>query len=244
MGRFGGKAGWIHPDITIKTLEMIFVTNGVVHIEENGERYSLVKNDILFLDPGVRHFGFRKSDGDVEFYWLHFKPFDRETLGIAKRSRADNVNELKSVLAKCNHVCASGGKKEFIELNVLAMLISPSETAEKKNSAAYKIADFVHANSDAEISVADIAANFGYNPNYASKLFRKTHSVTLKKFTENERVAAVKNYLLSSPYSIKEIAAALNFADSNALSKFFKYHTGLSPSEYRNSFYDTFTNNK
>lgn len=85
---------------------------------------------------------------------------------------------------------------------------------------------------------------FRYNPNYISKMFSKYFGVPLKNYVQTERVNAVKNLLLSSTYTVKEVAEMLSFSDTNSLIKFFVFHTNTSPTEYRDKFYGIHTNKK
>ena len=43
----------------------------------------------------------------------------------------------------------------------------------------------------------------------------------------------IRMLLSSTSKSIKEIAQQLNFSNQSFLGKYFKEHTGMSPSEYR-----------
>jgi AraC-like DNA-binding protein len=46
-------------------------------------------------------------------------------------------------------------------------------------------------------------------------------------------ILEAKNLLRYSDDSIKEIVYKLNFQSASVFNKFFKLHTGMSPSEYR-----------
>ena len=243
IGYFKGGEDWKHPDVAITTLEVIFVTKGVIYLHENGTDYELHENDLLLLDPNIRHYGFRKSGCDTRFYWIHFLPFPYKKLNVKKYFNVKSSHALSDLLAQLNHLSESPAHATLIEMKLWSALMEICERSLRRESAlAYRVADYVRTNADLALTVKNVADHFGYNSNYVSKLFCKTHAVPLKKHIENERVAAIKNNLLSSDYSIKEIADHLNFPDANALEKFFKYHTALSPSEYRNSFYATHTN--
>ena len=69
-GKFVSRGEWIHPDRIIDSYEIIFVIKGTVYIDENGTKHKLEKNDILLLEPHLRHFGYKTSE-NTSFYWLH-----------------------------------------------------------------------------------------------------------------------------------------------------------------------------
>lgn len=72
-GLFQSDGSWIHPRGIIETYEIIFMYEGTAYICEDGTEYILHPDDVLILDPGREHYGFRVSEEYVSFSWLHFK---------------------------------------------------------------------------------------------------------------------------------------------------------------------------
>lgn len=70
-GKFISHGEWIHPDRVIDSYEIIFVTKGEVYINENGTEYLLKPEEILILQPHLRHFVYKAST-NTEFFWLHW----------------------------------------------------------------------------------------------------------------------------------------------------------------------------
>ena len=70
-GKFISNGEWIHPNRIIDSNEIIFVTKGEVYINENGTEYHINPDEILILQPNLRHFGYKVST-DTEFFWLHW----------------------------------------------------------------------------------------------------------------------------------------------------------------------------
>lgn len=74
-GKFSApNAEWAHQDAALTDYELIVMTQGVLYLEYNGERYTVSAGHYLLLppregQPNMRH-GFQPSD--CEFYWLHF----------------------------------------------------------------------------------------------------------------------------------------------------------------------------
>ena len=65
MGFFTTENEWIHPTTSVKTYELIFVTEGEAHLFEKGKNYSLKKGDLILLDKNTEHGGFKKSFGNT-----------------------------------------------------------------------------------------------------------------------------------------------------------------------------------
>ena len=49
-GLFKSAEPWIHPERIIDSNEIVFVTKGTVFIEEDGIKYTLQKDDVLYLE--------------------------------------------------------------------------------------------------------------------------------------------------------------------------------------------------
>ena len=94
------------------------------------------------------------------------------------------------------------------------------------------------------LTVSNIAKNYGYNPDYLSKIFIKNTGLSLKKYINKERNVYVKSLLLNTNLSIKEIAEQANFIDDGAFIKFFRYNNAQTPTEFRSKNYGTHMNNK
>ena len=59
------------------------------------------------------------------------------------------------------------------------------------------------------------------------------------EYLANIRIEAAKDLLLSSDYSMQEVAERCGFADQSYFSNVFKKKTGLSPRKYKQSGGDT-----
>ena len=60
VGKFISHGEWSHIDRIIDFYEIIFVTRGIVFINENGVEYEVRKDEIIFLEPNLRRFGYKK----------------------------------------------------------------------------------------------------------------------------------------------------------------------------------------
>lgn len=71
------------------------------------------------------------------------------------------------------------------------------------------------------------------SPKYLSETVKTVSKRTPNEWIDSYVVMELRMLLKNSQYSIKEIAQQLNFSNQSFLGKFFKEHTGMSPSEYR-----------
>lgn len=70
-------------------------------------------------------------------------------------------------------------------------------------------------------------------PKYLSRIIREVSGRSAPEWLNDMILLDAKNMLKHSDYSIKEIAARLNFQSQSFFFRFFKEHTGLTPSQYR-----------
>ncbi|MBP3361313.1 MAG: AraC family transcriptional regulator [Clostridia bacterium] len=246
IGEFRSEGEWIHPDRIINTYELIFVLEGEVHLTEGTARYSLKPNEIIILEPGVRHFGFEKSTIPTAFYWFHF----RTDLKIpCKLCKSGGYYDIKYLLKRLLHITNtpsySAAAADAAGLSVLEELDFISKAASNaKRAVVNKIAEYIRINIRNNISAVKAAEHFGYNPDYIGKLFKESFKMGLKNYICAERVKLAKDLLLSTDLTVKQIAAELGFDSENLFIKFFKYHEEISPAKFRNRYGNTHMNNR
>ncbi len=242
-GRFVSRDEWIHPDRRIDSYEVMFVLSGTVYINEDGAEYTLTKNDLLILEPGKRHFGFKHSS-DTSFYWAHFiGDFSLED-GI-KRQRITRPYELSVLFSQLLHYSFEGGSAEAADYLIRLILIElhTADVADD-NRRIGTVGAWIKANSDIPLKVSDVAKHFGYNEDYLSRLFRSVKGKSIKEYMDGARIYYIKELLQSGELSLREIAASCGFSEYKYFLKYFKYHTGMTPTELRGAYSKTKENNK
>ena len=79
------------------------------------------------------------------------------------------------------------------------------------------------------------AERLGLTPKYLSKLVKQYSGRSAPDWIDSFVVLEAKNMLKYTGDSIKEIVYKLHFPNPSVFYKYFKAHTGMTPSEYRNS---------
>ncbi len=70
-------------------------------------------------------------------------------------------------------------------------------------------------------------------PKHFSSVIKRVSGKTAGKWIDDYVILEAKTLLRYSPMSIQEVAFYLNFANASFFGKYFKHHTGMSPSEYK-----------
>ena len=93
----------------------------------------------------------------------------------------------------------------------------------------------VHENYSRERQVIYYADRLCISPKYLSRLCREISGKSAPEWIDAYVMLEAKNLLKYSDMPIKEIVYRLNFSNQTVFYKFFKAHTGMTPTEYRNS---------
>jgi YesN/AraC family two-component response regulator len=92
--------------------------------------------------------------------------------------------------------------------------------------------------------VADVARQFNYNEDYLSRVFKTFYPDGLKAHIDAVKMQRIKHDLINESISLADISARYSFGDYKYFLKYFKYHEGVSPTKYRQAYYNLHTNNK
>lgn len=87
-----------------------------------------------------------------------------------------------------------------------------------------------------EISLSVLAEQFHLNPQYISQLFKSEIGVNFLAYLTNIRMEKAKKLLLSTSFSIAEVAEQSGYGDYRVFTKVFKKSEGITPSQYRRDF--------
>lgn len=93
----------------------------------------------------------------------------------------------------------------------------------------------VHEHCTEQREVAFYADRLCISTRYLSTIIRSVAHSTAKEFIDRSVVLEIKILLGSTELSVQEIAYRLHFPDQSYLGRFFKKHTGVSPTEFRNA---------
>ncbi|MBO5015584.1 MAG: AraC family transcriptional regulator [Bacteroides sp.] len=71
------------------------------------------------------------------------------------------------------------------------------------------------------------------SPKHFSTVIKKVSGKTAGEWIDEYVILEIKTLLKYSPMSIQEVAYYMNFPNPSFFGKYFKHHTGMSPSEYK-----------
>lgn len=71
-GNLASKDGFVHPKRNIDSFVLIIVIKGTLHITQNMTNYDVRENEFILLFPDTLHYGYRQTEGELSYYWVHF----------------------------------------------------------------------------------------------------------------------------------------------------------------------------
>ena len=99
--------------------------------------------------------------------------------------------------------------------------------------------NYIHKHLRSPIKESEIAAELHVNSSYLSSLFKRETGMGLKSYLQSARIEAAKNMLKYSEYDYSIISNYLCFSSHSYFISVFKKHTGLTPKEYRNRYFQS-----
>ena len=147
----------------------------------------------------------------------------------------------KTLFSQCMHIANTPGYDPvctdlYTALYIEEIICNGSAVSVSKNRLAAQVKEYVNLNIEKDLTVRLVSEHFGYHENYISKVFKAAYGVLLSRYIVNQRLAYARALLNTTLYMVNQISRQLSFKSENHFVKFFKYHTHITPSEYRNSY--------
>lgn len=97
-----------------------------------------------------------------------------------------------------------------------------------------KVLQYIANNYSRKLTLTMVADEVGLSASHLSTLFSKVVGMSFQDYLCNLRIEESKRLLLSTNYSLSDIAHSMGFPDQSYFSKVFKRIVGVSPGKYRN----------
>lgn len=217
------------------------VLDGEASLFNDTENITMKPNNIYII-PANHEYSCR-CDEYMEKFFFHFTA----TI-IPQKDLLSNVNRIAEIpinnedLNLLREMLYSENIKSALFLqsyirSLILQIIEPSTDKIENDIAVYrkyeKLYKYIEDNLYADISVAEVCRHIGFSQTYIGQKFKTDTGSTIKQYITSAIVERLRYLLLVTTLSISDIAKELHFDSDSYCSKFFKKHTGISPSEYR-----------
>ncbi|MBR1741715.1 MAG: helix-turn-helix transcriptional regulator, partial [Lachnospiraceae bacterium] len=100
-------------------------------------------------------------------------------------------------------------------------------------SVADTICRFIEQNYAKEISRNSLTEMFHFDPDYASRIFKKETGRSFKQYLIDKRIEEAKKLLLNSDLPISTVSDRVGYENYSYFTRLFKKETGMTPVDFR-----------
>lgn len=119
---------------------------------------------------------------------------------------------------------------DLIDLATQAILIDRRDRYERPFAF---VRQYIDEHLDSPISVEDVSQLIGINAKYFSKLCKSYLGSTFVEYVNTKKMEKARLLLDEGATTVKEVAEATGFSDTNYFSRLFRQHWGISPSSLK-----------
>lgn len=250
---FMSQFGYVKPHWH-QSIELLMVLEGTVHINVDGEAFSLQSEDIILINTNTIHE--MESTGAAALA-LQFSPElfslsgeNPENLSFRCNSSVDRHPEkyhtLRTIIAQLvqNNSFINAGtryRNNALFLALAGELVTGfqsalTNTAQKKRKFASRMTsllEYIDNHYQENFSLSDLAGAHGLSVPYLSSFFNQQMGVSFSQYYTNLKLEHAVHDLISSENSIESIATANGFTEPHAFVRAFKKKYNQLPSTYR-----------
>ncbi len=168
------------------------------------------------------------SEEDIQEFEARYELIRKRHTEIACCTNEDETRLLRFSLRLIEQETMLGFIMRYSKINQVAAV-----PVSRNRGIAYKFVYNVNLQCGKTRSVGHYAAALGLSQSHFTRLIKGELGRTPSELIQTLTIAKAKLLLSKPEYSVKDVAAELNFPEQFTFRKYFKTHTGLSPTAYR-----------
>ena len=245
------------PHVHDGCIELCYCSRGSLVFECEGQKYTLMPNNIFLTQPGDVHHLTTNHKG-MRMYWLFFRypPQGRSVLGLSVGETSELTKRLRAIKAhdfavdpsvrrlfrnvfKSYETLPKGMYRTLVlRALVIQILMETINSAENRPTlkALYKISDIANMISKRpahRFSVTEMASHVNLSESYFTTLFRQVVGLPPYAYRAKCRLEAVCKRLDETDDSVGSIAHELGYSSPQHLANQFRTTYGMTPTEWR-----------
>ena len=239
--------------------EIYFLQSGKCNVYIDNETYYLEDGSVLFIPAFKEHTFIYPFTQDIkrtvlyisteQLNWYFNKDFKDEInnlfinkhLQLSRKSFSNLSNIFEKIQFEkysLDNMSESLTKAYFFELIIYLIRCQRythniNQRTNLSNITIGEIVNFIENNYSRQLTLPEIAAQFGISESSLTKKIKIFTNMTFKEYLTKTRIEAAKSLLISSEKSITEIAYECGYNNSNFFDDVFKKAVDMSPSSYR-----------
>ena len=144
--------------------------------------------------------------------------------------------QFEKLYQSTNFQISFSGAKEAMLLSLISELNKHPSASSSEAVLYEKALEWIENNSDRNITAENVADALDRSRAYLNRVIKSVDGSCLSEKIISSRIKRIQNLCSVENLSLAEISQKLDFYSPELLCKFFKYHTGMSVSDYRNRY--------
>lgn len=225
---------------------LLYIKEGKLTLYLQDEQRMLCEGEFIIIPPKTPYKYSHDGKRKLEYLWVHFTGSAVEErlaeYGLEKFPKINVTTPDSSVPTRFQSIYSACAKQDNFrrrELSVLLerLLISLARRVggARPTSGLYNAISYIMTHYEHKITISDLANVENISVSRFCAVFKEQMGTSAVEFITKTRISAACDLLLSTDYSIGEIATMVGFSDANYFSKSFTKRLGIAPSEYRKS---------
>lgn len=229
-------------------LEILLCLKGSAKLNLNNKNYEFAKNEIVLINR-LESYQITNSNGIIASIILRRKFLNLDdktaTIGFYCNSlEYSNKSVFLNLIRICTYLVSDYFKNNFSMIkaysyaySILAELVQDFPTTKIVNAGQQtkmdEIIDYIEQNYKNNLSLNELANEFGFSIPYLSNLFKKNLNLNFTDYYDQVRLKHSLNDLLNTDLPIIDIAIKNGFASNHAFLRAYKQQYNELPSETR-----------
>lgn len=224
--------------------QLVYAEGGIVHIFTDLKHWYLPARCFMWIPAGTPHYIFTSSP-KVDLYNFYFKKEEGEN-GFFNEINIYSVSHLLREMIlytkEWNGKITKNDASRYYFLKALKGIL-PEKRDQKlafpvqhpfpKDEVLLKIAKYIHANLEKNLSIESTAKEFGMSTRSLSRKFKEILGMNYVRFLRALRITRSLELMLEGKYNMYEIAMMVGYNSLSSFSNIFKKVVGVSPTEYQ-----------
>ncbi len=210
---------------------LLLVTHGVLRFTEDGKACE-VKAGEYFIQKKDGYQNAEHPSDEPRYLYVHFFADWSDEGQVLQKRGSFNIARLSMImkeLDRASHAGASYTEKLALFLTILSMLYS----ANKKNTLADEVANFISENMRTLGGLDEICDRFCYSKNHMINLFKAEYGMTPIAYLGQTRIKQAMYLAEVTSKSFGAIAEEVGFHNYSHFYRLFMKKVGMSPEKWR-----------
>lgn len=231
------------PSAVARNTCFLYLSEGELLADAGAEPFIVRKGEILII-PGGMEFSVKYHDGSVGYMGAFSDTFmDNMNYRVLQCRQVSLVEVPENDMELVDRILerllrtAPDGRDRKLEVSALGLFLELADSfmtgPSVINMLCSRFLEMVFERRGDILAVAGYASRLGVSPNHLNRTVKRCTGRSAGDWVDISRLALAKYLLRRTGMPVIDVASAAGFDDQSYFSRFFKRHTGLTPTDFR-----------